>query len=1056
MFFCVFCVYNSQYNLKETLHRCQHSLALFYQKLENFPKALKLLEEAICTVTSLKNRVFQCEYLVSKGHLLLLMNNYTAARHAFRKAFNAKSPVIEDAEMAQTRFQIATTLCKALKTFRKLDHQKLDPACKDNLTIRLCDRIGDLLVELEAYSAAVTFYMQELDAAIRANKPDSFIATIYVSIAQTYMDDKKYEKAIDFFNKELSLRNGNPVEETRTFLKIIEATIGMEKPKENIINMYESALDKYGHSLTCKKRILKDYAIYLEMQGGVRGGEEDLDKLKKVKDALAQLKDVDVDVLEDVLSLAHHDTNEEEPLHLSDLSSDSSLSSDTDEEVKGLNSCITVPGGARAKRCVKKKIRTNEVGETPLHRACIEGDEKKVNKLIESGHPINPRDHCGWLPLHEACNHGFTEIVRALLNAGAHINDPGGEKCGGTTPLHDACSNCHVGVIELLVSRGADVTKLDSEGNHALDCLRAWRSRVGADLSPEEEKEYQSLVTLLEEKMKASGFDLKADKLRLSSIEVSTRAPVARKITRRTLQEDEETCSHQPASLQCIATKKKRKQNQRSDLHESSGVDFEKEKEKDEKEYRGEGEEDDDEEATVAREVYRDAIEKLRKGNTFSSPQDTSGHESIHSGPRSALINDTERIDVDEWLVHDLPRTSAKRSHDLYNLDSLPKRQRGASSTSPRKIRSKNKSSGKSNVSDSHSHTSTPIVIYDDSVDVDFDLQTDGITEKIGEKLQSDDVMTHEMQVKSNSYSNASSESNTITSSGGRKMLIKVHVEGRTFLVKIPDENKTVSWLAQETVQRYFNLEKKKPVIYLETKDGAILCPDDLIGDVVMTDELCAIVQSFESLTPVAKYEENCKMAGLTPLSDIENLLRFCGSLDLSYTVIPSAHEKLLWQSINGSNITVLDLSYCDLSSERKSTVFTLLPSLKELEELKLRACGLIAIDLYDLSKANLCRLLNLDLSYNKGLTGQPLTSLIASLPTIRTLSLISCDLVADTLRERSFIEAINKNSSLHQLLVEEELVNEAGSDLLCSKIRGTHFPSLTCNIRYTISTSNK
>lgn len=50
------------------------------------------------------------------------------------------------------------------------------------------------------------------------------------------------------------------------------------------------------------------------------------------------------------------------------------------------------------------------------------------------GHPVNPRDYCGWLPLHEACNHDFYDIVEVLLEHGAAINDRGGEKCGGITP----------------------------------------------------------------------------------------------------------------------------------------------------------------------------------------------------------------------------------------------------------------------------------------------------------------------------------------------------------------------------------------------------------------------------------------------------------------------------------------------------------------------------------------------------------------------------------------------------------------------------------------------
>lgn len=1011
------------------------------------------------------------------------MNNYSAARHAFRKAVAVKSPALEDAQLAESRLQAAISLCKGLKALRKLDHQKLDCTRRDHLTIQLCDKIGDLLVELEAYPAAVTFYMRQLDTAIRANKPDPFIATIYVSIAQTYMDDKKYEKAVDFFNKELELRSSNIVEQSRTFLKIIEATICMDKPSTDIISMYEKAIEKYGASETCKKRILKDYAIYLQQQG-------DSSRLQKVKASLVALAHVDVDAVEE--NICNDSTNkcdtlplQEESLHLSDLSSDSSSSSESDEEVKSLNTCIVV-AGCRPKRSVRKKIRTNDVGETPLHRACIEGDIKKVNKLIDSGHPINARDHCGWLPLHEAANHGFVEITQVLLDAGADINDPGGEKCGGTTPLHDACSNCHVDVIRLLISRGADVTKLDSEGNHALDCLRAWRSRVG-DLKPQDECEYRDLVTLLEDKIKASGYDLNADKLMHRSIQVSTRAPMRRNITRRGLDDEEEISSHQPqpcsssstsfasatastsaCSLSSSSVSVITKKNPKNDLHDSSRSVREKEK---------------DEEATVAREVYRSAIEKLRKGKTVDASQDTPGHEYIHSAPRSALLYETERIDVDEWLVDDLPRNSVKRSHDLFNCDLLRKKNRLTSHCSNRNERNTSKHEEKNRI---HSKTTGSsddhqIIDVDDGLqDVDFDVHVEMDEEtdatQVEQAPKSDDLMGHEIQAKCtsscssyNSYSssvNITGESTSqINSSGnnsshhGRKVLIKVHVEGRAFLVKIPDEKKTVSWLAQEIAQRYFNIEKKKPVLYLETKDGAILSPDDLIIDVVMTDELCAIVQSFELLTPLIKYEEHCKLASVSPLSDIENLLRFCSSLDLSHTIIPSIHEKLLWQCITDSHITSLDLSYCDLSGEKKSTIFTAISSLRELEELKFRACGLISSDLYQLAEAKLSRLLHLDLSYNCCMFGPPLASLITSLPSVRTLSLISCDLTAHSLKEESLIDAINKSASLHQLLVEEKVVNEAASDSppLSSKIKGTHFPSLTCNIRCaaTLSTSN-
>uniref|UniRef100_A0A2K6CMA0 Tonsoku like, DNA repair protein n=1 Tax=Macaca nemestrina TaxID=9545 RepID=A0A2K6CMA0_MACNE len=102
--------------------------------------------------------------------------------------------------------------------------------------------------------------------------------------------------------------------------------------------------------------------------------------------------------------------------------------------------------------------RRNDMGETLLHRACIEGQLRRVQDLVRQGHPLNPRDYCGWTPLHEACNYGHLEIVRFLLDHGAAVDDPGGQGCEGITPLHDALNCGHFEVAELLLERGASVT----------------------------------------------------------------------------------------------------------------------------------------------------------------------------------------------------------------------------------------------------------------------------------------------------------------------------------------------------------------------------------------------------------------------------------------------------------------------------------------------------------------------------------------------------------------------------------------------------------------------
>ena len=80
------------------------------------------MNDAITTTKTLKNKVFECEYLISKGHLLLLMNNLAAARKSFRKAVHSKSPVDEDRDKALAKYKTTTNICKAMKLLQSLSN----------------------------------------------------------------------------------------------------------------------------------------------------------------------------------------------------------------------------------------------------------------------------------------------------------------------------------------------------------------------------------------------------------------------------------------------------------------------------------------------------------------------------------------------------------------------------------------------------------------------------------------------------------------------------------------------------------------------------------------------------------------------------------------------------------------------------------------------------------------------------------------------------------------------------------------------------------------------
>ena len=48
------------------------------------------------------------------------------------------------------------------------------------------------------------------------------------------------------------------------------------------------------------------------------------------------------------------------------------------------------------------------------------------------GHPVDIRDHAGWLPIHEAAVHNQLEIAKILVDHGTDIND----RAGSVKALH--------------------------------------------------------------------------------------------------------------------------------------------------------------------------------------------------------------------------------------------------------------------------------------------------------------------------------------------------------------------------------------------------------------------------------------------------------------------------------------------------------------------------------------------------------------------------------------------------------------------------------------------
>ncbi len=111
----------------------------------------------------------------------------------------------------------------------------------------------------------------------------------------------------------------------------------------------------------------------------------------------------------------------------------------------------------------------DEYGRTPLHYACLKGDDELVQKLVEEKADINLADDNGMTPLHFAAQERRIEIVELLLRAGA---DPNRYDAHGNGPLFTAVMNSRDTGFEgvrLFLKYGADRHHKNKHGRSSLD-----------------------------------------------------------------------------------------------------------------------------------------------------------------------------------------------------------------------------------------------------------------------------------------------------------------------------------------------------------------------------------------------------------------------------------------------------------------------------------------------------------------------------------------------------------------------------------------------------------
>lgn len=226
----------SDADLNEELCKCYSIKSTLYSKQENFSKAIACVDQGLQIASRLSNKKFiGTELLCLKAELLIDINDYQTAKHAMIKAYKLKVPIKNEFEEVIKKLKIIVVMCQvenSLLLASQIDYEQRR---------QLNEKLGDACVALKKYDKAITYYKKMLENSEHCGMTDKSLIPCYVSLAQTYKDNKQYYQALEYFYKELNLYSEKSIEACKTLLNIADLMESQYDPFDKIWSIYERA-----------------------------------------------------------------------------------------------------------------------------------------------------------------------------------------------------------------------------------------------------------------------------------------------------------------------------------------------------------------------------------------------------------------------------------------------------------------------------------------------------------------------------------------------------------------------------------------------------------------------------------------------------------------------------------------------------------------------------------------------------------------------------------------------------------------------------------------------
>ncbi|XP_036450133.1 tonsoku-like protein [Colossoma macropomum] len=1057
-------------NFPEDLYRANFNLGSIHFRNGQHSLAIRCFEKSKECARKMSDKFSESECFYNIGKVLLNLGDFLAARRSLKKAFRLGSQQPAEREAVKRELNYAIRGCELEDAMSNVSNKLSQEA------LGLAEGLGDLYCKAGCYTKALDAYHTQLSCAKALGKPARELAVIHVSLAATYSDLRQYHKAIEHYRHELELRHGNAKEECETWLNIASCQEDSGKSLEELDSSYTAALSCAERAAQNKlqRRVLR---AWLQVQRRVNSADTDATEAR-----LQELCEAEGHGLEE-----SDDEEEEEQLQNSEpLDSDIQLS-DSDDDMEGYDKIVT------GRRKTGRWNRRNEKGETVLHRACIEGNLKQVQYLVEQGHPLNPRDNCGWTPLHEASNHGHLEIVALLLDRGANINDPGGAQCDGVTPLHDALICGNFKVARLLVQRGASVNVRNNKGETPLDSLCQWRKTYGRELDQDTVRECTETEKFLK-RAETGGvaavsprpvlqdsqlFDaecseplLQQDELHPTSQHAlpSTRTPpeaVTPPRVRRSTgprhqprgteqnvlfgesnDSDHSDCSISP--LRPVRPRLRFPEDPLSPREVSPSQDVPS--------YLHGGRDSVlPPKPVCGREEYQRAMHNLGSAKSRLLSQSLSepafsSTPAVSANHVSALVPEDEYI-ADDWLEDDLgsaqPKKKRKISSEQDNRRDSMMRSRsqiyvsGPSEPSARVQSSSNRSLSlkKSNKARQVKMNQLPGMVM---------LGRREIGRSPSPIITPEDDPPQPVRPQTYSSQTVTQAAPQITAPAmPAPIRMRVRVQNNVFLIPVPHseaDSCTVSWLCEQAAQRYYQTCGLLPRLSLQ-KEGALLSPTDLLLAVLHTnEEVLAEVCSWDLPPLPERYKKACtslavevnrRVLRLCEVQDGSPCVTVCGLSLAPACLVPLLRALKLQDSLTELRLSANRL--CDDLLPELVSAATTMPRLRLLDVSANQITGegikKAVSALEGRSEPAFPCLEELNFSVNPLGDGwsQALACLLSGCPLLTTLSLQACGLTARFLQQHRILlaSALTDTGHLRSVCLSQNTLGSTGFELV-------------------------